>query len=535
MNAVHWLRTRSEEREVDYWLSILHYDKDDHSFSNRVYLIYLFLFFSIWLLVMLTFLAQGGAAILSFINVNNPARAATLLEIFILGLWNLFAIWRAMKRSPISFSEQDAHLVCQMPVNHRQVVMRLFLLPWLKSAIPFWLMTVVVGFSVTEITMAGSLNADSIFIYANYGLRAWIIILPIQLALFSFHWVLGILRLQKEKEFHWLKWLVMIFSTLSWILFLTIVRNQFLTPFIYMDLNLAWPIQAGFEEGSLTLPLCINWFFAFLSLGILFWISNSISLARAAQETKGEEILNQVSRFDVPSYFDELKAQQKLGVSHKPSIPPKFIVGGWILVWKDSIQLKRNWKMSSLIDWLTIFSIVAGLSLIPDIGNRIFAMAFWSIRLGTMSVKRLRNNLSCWQIIRQLPISSTQFLLLELSPTFFLTLIISAIGFLVSTLLMKNIEISLALSFPGTIAGVIGTAAFDVIRRARSNQLLGGSVPEISAGGYLLTSLIVTIPLILYTVFSGVLRFIFPCFISLIFGYCALKIAIQAYRNIDKT
>lgn len=100
---------------------------------------------------------------------------------------------------------------------------------------------------------------------------------------------------------------------------------------------------------------------------------------------------------------------------------------------------------------------------------------------------------------------------------------------------MKNIEISLALSFPGTIAGVIGTAAFDVIRRARSNQLLDGSVPEISAGGYLLTSLIVTIPLILYTVFSGVLRFIFPCFISLIFGYCALKIAIQAYRNIDKT
>lgn len=534
MNAVHWFRTRLEEREFDYWLSIL-YDKDDHSLSNRIYLIYLFLFFSIWVFAVLTFLAQGGTVVLSFINIDDPVRAATLLEIIILGLWNLFAIWQAMKRSPISFSEQDAHLVCQMPVNHRQVVMRWLLLPWLKSAIPFWLMTVVVGFSVAEITMAGSLSADSIFVYASYGLRAWITILPVQLALFSFQWVLGILRLQKEKEFRWLKWLVMIAATLSWILFLTTVRNQFFNPFIYMDLNLAWPIQAGFEGGSLILPLCVNWFSAIISLGILFWISNSISLARAAQETKEEEILNQASRFGTTSYLDELKTQHKLGVSHKPSYLPKFIVGGWMLVWKDSIQSKRNWKMSSLVDWFTIFSIAIGLSLIPDIGNRIFVMAFWSIRLGTMSVKRLRSNLACWQITRQLPISSAQFLLFESSPTFLLTLIISAMGFLVSALLMKNIEISLVLFFPGTIVGIIGTAAFDVIRRARSNQLVDGSVPEISAGGYLLGLLIAAIPLILYTVFSGVLRFIFPFFVSLIFGYFALKIAIHAYRNIDKT
>lgn len=534
MNAVHWLRARLEERELVYWLSILFYDKEDHSFSNRVYLCYLFLFFGIWLFAMLTFLAQGGAAVLGIIDGNDPVRAATFLEILILGLWSLLASWQAMKRSPIVFSEQDATLICQMPVNHRQVVMRWFFLPWLKSAIPFWLLTIVIGFSVAETAMAGSLGANSFSAYVTYGLRAWITIIPVQLALFSLQWVLGILRLRKDIAFRWLKWLVMATITFALVVFLATVGNQFFDPLIRPGLNFALPIQAGFERGSLALPLGISWLFAIISLGILFWVSDLISLARAAQETQVEEFLNQASRFGLTSYVDELKTQRRLGVSHKPSHLPKFVGGGWMLIWKDLIQSKRSWNSSSFFDWFTTFGIVAGFPLIPDVGSRIFAMAFWSIRLGITSVKRLRSDLSCWQIIRQLPISHSRFLFLELSPAFFLSIIISSVGFLLSALVMKSIELGFVLLIPGITAGVIGIVAFDVIRRARSDYLLNGIAPDISVGGYVLGLLTATVPIILYTVLPGVSRLIFPCLVSLTFGYFAFKIAVRSYRNIDK-
>ncbi|MGV8026698.1 MAG: hypothetical protein AB2L18_09095 [Anaerolineaceae bacterium] len=529
MNVVHWLRTRIEEWELVYWLSIVAYDKDDHSFNNRVYLIYLFLFFSAWIFMVLMFLAQGGAAVLGFINAADPVRAATFVEILILGLWNLVALWQALKRSPIVFSAQDAALLCQMPVNRRQVVMRWFFLPWLKSALPIWLLTMVIGFSVAEIAMLGSLGVGSLSAYTVYGLRAWITILPIQLALFSFQWVVGILRLRNETRFRDLKWLVMFIAAAVLALFLASANSQKFIPFLTLS------IGASFGEGSLIFSWGIHWLFAIISLGILFWVSDSISLARAAQETQEEEILNQAARFGLTSYAEELKTRQKLGVSQRQSRLPKSIIGDRVLIWKGFIQTKRNWNWSSLMDWFTTFSIVVGFPFISDIGNRAFIIAFWSIRLGLMSVKRLRSDLACWQIIRQLPISYSQFLFWELCPAFFLSIIISSVGFIFSALVMKSIELGFVLLIPGIIAGVIGIAAFDVIRRARSDYLLNGLAPEISAGGYLLGSLIAIIPIILYTVFSGVLRFIIPFFVSLIFGYFALKIAIHAYRNIDKT
>ncbi len=528
MNAVHWLRKRIEEWELVYWLSIVAYDKDDHSFNNRVYLIYLFLFFSAWTFMVLIFFAQGGAVVLGFINAADPVRGAIFLEILFLGLWNLASCWRAMKKSPVIFSKQDAALICQMPVNRRQVVMRWFFLPWLKSALPIWLLTMVIGFSVAEVAMADSLAANTIFTYLGYGLRAWITILPIQLALFSFQWVVGILRLRNETRFRDLKWLVMFIAAAVLALFLASANSQKFIPFLTLS------IGAAFGEGSLIFSWGIHWVIALISLGILAWISDSISLARAAQETQEEEILNQAARFGLTSYAEELKTQHKLGVSHSPSRLPKSIIGDRVLIWKGFIQTKRNWNWSSLMDWFATFSIVVGFPFISDIGNRAFIIAFWSIRLGLMSVKRLRNDLACWQIIRQLPISANRFLFWELSPTFFLSIIISLLGMVFSTLVVKSFDPGFALVIPGIIAAVIGTAAFDVIRRAKSDYLLNGAAPDISAVGYLLGSIVAVLPVILYSVLPGILRFILPFIVSVILSFAVFKKAVRSYRTIDK-
>ncbi len=533
MNAVSWLRKRIEEREFSYWLSIL-YDRDDHSFNNRVYLIYLFLFFSAWIFMVLIFFAQGGAVLLGFINRTDSIRAATFVEILILGSWNLVTLWQALKRSPIVFSEKDAALLCQMPVNHRQVVMRWFFLPWLKSALYILLLTMVIGFSVAEIAMADSLAANTIFTYLVYGFRAWIVILPLHLALFSLQWVLGILRLQNDLKFRWLRWIVILFAILLLVFTLIAAISGKLPVLNYSNMNLLLPVQTAFERSSLAFPLGFNWIAALISLGILFWVSNSISLVRAAQETQEEEILNQAAKYGLTSYAEELKTQHKLGVSHSPSRLLKKEIGDWVLIWKEFIQSKRNWKWSSLFDWFTTISIVVGFPFIPDIGNRIFMIAFWSVRLGMMGVKRLRSDLSCWQIIRQIPISSNRFLFMELFPSFLLSLIISLLGAIFSFFVLKSIDLGFVSLLPGIIAGVMGTAAFDVIRRARSDHLLNGMVPDIGAGGYVLVLVFAVVPVILYTVISGTLKFVFPFLASLALGYFAFEKAVRAYRNIDK-
>ena len=531
MNAVHWLRKRIEEWELVYWLSIVAYDKDDHSFNNRVYLIYLFLFFSAWTFMVLIFFAQCGATVLDLINAADPVRGAVVLEILFLGLWNLISCWRAMKKSPVVFSKQDAALICQMPINRRQVVMRWFFLPWLKSAFPIWLLTMVIGFSVAEVVMADSL---AVITYLVYGFRAWIVILPVHLALFSLQWVLGILRLRNDLKFRWLRWIVILLTALLLVLFLITAFNGSFPLLNDTGMNFLFPVRAAFERSSLTIPLGVNWIAALISLGILFQVSNFISLTRAAQETQEEEMLNQAARFGLNSYAEELKIRQKLGVSQRPSRLPKSIIRARVLVWKGFIQTKRNWKWSSLMDWFTTFSIVIGFPFITDVGNRAFIIAFWSIRLGLMAVKRLRNDLACWQIVRQLPISADRFLFWELSPTFFLSIVISLLGMVFSTLVVKSFDPGFALIIPGIIAAVISTAAYDVIRRAKSGHLLNGAAPDISAVGYALGAIVAVFPVFLYSVLSGILQFILPVIASVILGLAAFKKAVSSYRTIDK-
>ena len=40
MQATHWIRSRQEESELAYWLSIVAYDRRDRSFNNRIYFLY---------------------------------------------------------------------------------------------------------------------------------------------------------------------------------------------------------------------------------------------------------------------------------------------------------------------------------------------------------------------------------------------------------------------------------------------------------------------------------------------------------------
>lgn len=535
MQAVHWVRSRQEEREFAYWLSIVSYDHRDRSLNNSIYLIYLILFFSVWIFVTLTFFASGGVILLRLINANDPARVAIFLEVLILGVWNVFALWQSVRHSPAVFSEQDATLICQMPVSHRQVTLRWFLMPWLKSAIPFWLVAITIGFSLAEIAMPGVITANRIFEYAGYGIRAWLGIIPIHLGLFLLQWVVGVFRLQKDQERRWLAWPVMTLSILLLVFLLACMLAVHIPSFIPGNIILevlTFPLQGGLGNGSLSVSLLSSGFFSIVMFGLLAWQSGTFSLSRAAQETQEIENLDSAFKYGLTTYAQELKTKKHLGVQHAPSRLP-MLRGAGVLVWKDILQSQRSFKISMLQEWITLFAVMLGFSFLPDLSSRAFALAIWVIQIGKVSVTRLRSDLSCWSLVRQLPIAHKKFLFYDLSLPYFLSVIVSLIGLGIGTKITGTSVVTMAILIPGMTAGVAGMTAFDVIRRSRSNLLLSGSVPGVSGTGILLGLIFAVIPLLLLTLLPGVTGYILATLASLLLGWIAFNLAVRAYKNID--
>lgn len=534
MRAVHWLRSRQEERELAYWLSWVAYEQSDRSFINRIYLLYLIIYLGALLFAALIFFASGGALVLRWLNPVDPIRSALFLEVLLLGVWSVFAFWLSLRRSPVVFSEQDQVLICQTPVNRRHVTLRWILMPWLKSGVVFWLAAIVLGFSVAEITMPGAMSAGRIFEYAGYGLRSWAVMVPIHLGLFALQWVAGILRLQKDVERRWLAWLVIPATTAFFSLLLVFIFNA--TPhssILWRNIvaALTSPLQTGFSSGNIWTSLLSSGLFAFVGLGIMVLISGSFNLNRAAQETREIEILESAQRYGFSSYAIQLQDQRRLGVRRAPSRLPE-LAGAGVLIWKDILQSQRAFRLSSLFIWLRIFLLMLSLAILPDLGSRALVISYWVIQIGQVSVVRIRSDLSRWSLVRQLPISPRKFLLFDLVPVYLLSLLVSLAGLFIGSAILRTSVFYLAIILPGITASVAGMAVFDVIRRARSHLLIDGSAPDVSAGGILLGLLTAAIPVLTATLLPPSIGLGLSSLLSLGMGVIAFYLAVRSYRTI---
>lgn len=535
MRALHWVRIRQEERQLSYWLSIVAYEQHDRSLGNHIYLLYLIIFFSVWLFVMLTFFASGGSMLLRLLSPSDPVRGANFLELLLLAIWSIVAFWISMRRSPVVFSEQDEVLICQMPVNRRHVTLRWMLMPWLKSAVPFWLIAIAIGFSVAETTMTGVIGGNRILEYAEYGLRAWMVIVPIHLAIFSLQWAVGIVRLQKDHERDWLFWLVIpgtiIFYSL--VLFFTYNANLLALPYLVNIVKtLIYPLRAGFMSDSISISLISGAIFALAALGILIWSSGTFNLSRAAQETREVDKIETALRYGFRSYAKQLQDQRRLGVKHAPSKIPT-VAGASVFIWKDVLQTQRSFCLSSLFIWFRLFVLMLSFAFLPDLGIRALVIGYWVILLGQVSVVRIRSDLLRWPIIRQLPISHKKFLLFDLAPAYLLSVLISIVGLVISSGIFKKPLNNLIILLPGIAASVAGLAAFDIIRRARSNLLIAESVPEVGAGGIILGLGTAAVPLLISNFVPGIVGLILSTLLSLGLGVLACNLAVHFFHKID--
>lgn len=535
MPAVNWLRTRQEEYELNFWLSLAFYDKHDRSLSNRAYLVYLFIFFSVWIFVVLTFFASGGAYLLRIVNDASPVQAALLIDVSVLGIWCILSLYQACRHSPLVFSEQDATLICQTPVDRSGVVMRWLPMPWLKSALPFWLVNITIGFSLAEITMPGSMGITRIGEYAVYGLRAWVVMIPIQLALFTLQWIVGVARLHKDSIRNWLIWPVVTAAGLIFGLLLSAFFDGntplLLTARFGANLIL-YPLRQGFTSGNLLPAVGINAIIALVGLGLLFWTSRSFNLTHAVQETHESENIHSAIRTGMTDYASELQSKKHLGVMRAPSKLPMFS-GSSLFLWKDIVQSQRSFQLRDLYNWITIFGLMFGFSLLPDLASRAISFVIWVIWVGKVSVLRIRVDLSCWSLVRQLPVSHQKFLLSESASSWFLATLLSITGFLLGSFVTQKPDIGFALILPVLTAGISLISTFDVIRRSRSPLLFTGSVANIGAVGILFGIILASIPFLIFSLFPGGAGIFLALASSLVLSLIAFFMAVYAYNHID--
>ncbi|MBW6473683.1 MAG: hypothetical protein K0B14_11195 [Anaerolineaceae bacterium] len=532
MKAIHWLRSRQEEREFAYWLSLVSYEKSDHSFNNRIYLLYLILFFSVWVFITLTFFASGGAILFEMISPENPVQAALMVQMVLLSVWSLYAAWKAIRRCPVLFSEEDGLLINQTPLPRAGIILLWVWMPWLKNAIPFWMVAVTLGFSLAEVTIPGAMGANRIFEYMGFGIRAWLAILPVHLMVFGLHWLLGVVRLTtKRKSNRWV-WLAIPLLALFYGILIFSMVGGFI-PFVTQMVDfILISLRIGFVGVFNWLVWMTSWIVAFLVLVILYRASKNFSLSRAVQETGRLELINTASRYGFTSLVEQEKTQQRLGVERKPTrLPAK--AGPGALIWKDVLQTKRTFSLTGLLSWLQILGFLFVIPVLPDIGSRGIVIILWMIQLAQISVKRIRSDLAVWQLIRQLPISHKKFLINDLGFTYLQAVLISLAGFLLGSAVFGMQIPGLAWLLPGMAAAISCAAVFDVIRRSRSGLLLNGSVPELSAGGILLGVLFAGIPLLIYVLVPGIAGTLLAFLLSWGMGYLAFQLAVYAYRNID--
>lgn len=200
MHAAWLLRAKQMESRFAFWLAAIGYNRRDRSLQHRIYLVYALVFMTGWVFAVFTLFAGSGAGLLKALNPANPAAGAAGLALKLALAWTAFSLVRASRRSPFVFSEDDAYLVCQTPLDRRAVAMTWFPADWLESALPFWAGLVTLGFSLAELGLKGQATAMDIPSYVLTGLRALGAFLPVQLGLLALLWAFGALRLSGSGE-----------------------------------------------------------------------------------------------------------------------------------------------------------------------------------------------------------------------------------------------------------------------------------------------------------------------------------------------
>jgi hypothetical protein len=468
-------RRVSERR--GYWLSLLGYNPKDRSLANRVYLLYVIAFWSIWIVAVFALTANLSEGLLTGLYPGQPERAAAGLMALALVSWGLLRCYTFSRRSPIIFSEEDAQLLCQTPLDRRAVALTWLAGDWPESLLWFAAGTLLLCIALGDVAGQNQAGGFNLLSYVNNTLRSLSIVVPLHLAVFTLGWVFGVLRLQGAQDRPRLRGTALGLAIL-WIAALVLnhlsLAATLSSPPVRVTLwPVTYPLVAAFGLAPWGAGLALSWLWALLALGVLLACTTSLNLSRAAQETASLEKQNRFARYGAFDAVQDMRRMQRLGASHAPG---QFEAGAgmWALVWKDILHLTRSVSLTQLIHWLAIFSAALALAN-PAWQIKAGALLIWALLLGQRMTAHLRIDLARWWLWRGLPFSSQTLML------------VAAARPAAGAVLVTWLALALAGSFPDRFAAAIlvpscacsvaWATAYDVLRQSKSAFLVRGEVP----------------------------------------------------------
>lgn len=464
MNAVWYVRSKQMRQSMRFWLAITGYDLNDESFTNRVYLLYLLIFFALWGLAVLAMLTSGSAGLLTTLYAAHPAWAAARLTGFLLLGWWLWGLWGAARRSPIRFSPEDAQLICSTPVSRRSVVFAWLPAAWFTSGVFFWGAAVTLGFGLAEISVGGKFVWADLPIYMGSGLRFFVPVLLQQAGLLMVVWALGSARLRGSRDLPLLIVVPLGAVLLSGATFLLAQPGGAL-------LGLSVPLLGPILSGCGLLPFWPGFVAAVVWIVVgavaLTLLSPWINLSRAAQESE---------RSSLPSDTESSRLKQRLQSSAPARLPIR--PGGFASLWKQVLRTARGLSLGLLLDGLTLFGLSLGFLFAPEWGSRTAILLFWGLKLQGRSSSELRADLAQWQLFQSLPLRPQQRIWIEAAPSALLTAGLGWLAFGVGGgLLQAHVPLALVLLLPLAAFNVTLAGLYDVLRSTHSEHLLSGAVP----------------------------------------------------------
>jgi len=281
MKAVWLVRSRQLMRRMKFWIMIVGYDPGDRSVTQRIYLIYVVIFFGLWGFAVLALFADQLALLLSLLMLAAPVRSAIIFTSIILLTDALYQCYRYARRSPFVFSEDDAGLICLTPVDRRLVALAWLFGEWIPSGLPYWALAVTVSFSFLQLTLPAGLIAVNLPFYLLSAVRAASIMVPLHLALMTFTYIFGAIRLRGEKDLPYLRYIPIIVGA---ILLLLSKYNPLLLPTILWPV--IYPLEAGFGFAQWAGGFTLVFLLVLASLLLLYLAAPGVNLSRAAQESQ---------------------------------------------------------------------------------------------------------------------------------------------------------------------------------------------------------------------------------------------------------
>ena len=540
ISAVWLVRSHQIAGDLRYWLTYIGYDKRDHSLSHKIYLAYATVFFSIWafatLALMATFvggvltaLAAGLGSVPTAGNVQVTGAqlaqaAAGVLALALLGWW-LFTGFKAGRSSPMTFTEDDAALICQTPVSRPAVALLWMLGGWIRQAPVFWGLSVALAFALQDAALGSAVGVEHTPRYVLAGLRVLTIVIPVQWGLMALAWAWGVLRLERDRVRRWW-WLGPVVLGLALVLLLVYTGAGLLGGLFHGAAGIAlaplvFPTAAGYGfsilGGSGGTAVWLPGLLAGLGWGLvgslaLGLAARGLNLGRAAQESTGRAASEAAAQAGNIQAAAEIALRQRLGTGHPPTRLAGW-PGGLALVWKSLLSWQRQggWRLAGPL--AVIFVATVGMLLAPDWGTRAWGLLAWMVAVEQLTAGPLVNDLRMWPLFRGLPVATRRALLGELALPWALVLLtgLLAVGF--STALGPGLMSALSgainvasasgaklslgtglpawagLLLPGAALSCGLAGAVDVLRSARSSRLLTGQAPMPGTTGVMIAAL----------------------------------------------